>query len=206
MTSLARAERIALCDLLERVGPDAPTLCEGWRTRDLAAHLVIREGRPDAALGIVLPPLASRTGRVQAAVAARPWSELVDAVRSGPPRLLRPVDEVMNTIEYFVHHEDVRRAGPDGAPRELDPALEDALWRRLRTAGRLMFRRAGVAVRLDAPGRDEVRVGSGAETVRVSGAPSELVLFGFGRGAHAEVGLDGTDSAVERLRSAPLGL
>lgn len=206
MTILARTERVALCDLFDRVGPEAPTLCEGWSTRDLAAHLVIREGRPDAALGIVIPLLASRTERIQDAVARRPWGDLVDAVRSGPPRVLRPVDEVMNTVEYFVHHEDVRRAGPGSAARQLDPALEDALWRRLRSTARLMFRRAGVSVELDAPGRERVRAGSGTETVRVSGAPSELVLFGFGRGSHAEVGLDGSESAVARLESASLGL
>jgi uncharacterized protein (TIGR03085 family) len=206
MTSFARGERVALCDLFDRVGPDSPTLCEGWSTRHLAAHLIIREGRPDAALGIVVPPLAQRTERILGEVAGRAWSDLVGAVRSGPPRVLRPVDEVMNTVEYFVHHEDVRRAVPDFAPRQLDPALEDALWRRLRTTSRLMFRRAGVSVELEAPGRGQVRAGSGTETVRVIGAPSELVLFGFGRGSHAKVDLEGTEAATTRLRSASLGL
>ena len=46
-------------------GPDEPTLCEGWNTRDLAAHLVLRESRPDAALGVVVRPLAGRTARLQ---------------------------------------------------------------------------------------------------------------------------------------------
>ena len=206
MTKFARDERSCLCDLFERLGPDAPTLCEGWSTRDLAAHLYIREARPDAAAGILLRPLAPRTERVQAEAAGRPWGELVGAVRSGPPSLLRPVDEAMNTVEYFVHHEDVRRAQPDWEPRQLDPAMEDSLWRRLRTVGRLMFRRAGVTVELAAPGHTPVRVGSGTDTVRVGGAPSELVLFGFGRGAHARVELDGPPDATERLRSAPLGL
>jgi hypothetical protein len=36
-------ERLELCDLLLELGPDAPTLCEGWTTADLAAHLVLRE-------------------------------------------------------------------------------------------------------------------------------------------------------------------
>ena len=58
MTSPVRRERYALCDTFEAVGPDAPTLCTPWRTRDLAAHLVIREGRPDAAVGLLVPPLA----------------------------------------------------------------------------------------------------------------------------------------------------
>src|SRR5262249_60545235 len=52
----------ALCDTLERVGPAAPTLCEGWTTADLAAHLVVRERKPLAGPGIVLGgPFASYT-------------------------------------------------------------------------------------------------------------------------------------------------
>src|SRR5690606_24047731 len=42
MTEHARAERHALADLLMAVGPDAPTLCAGWTTAHLAAHLVVR--------------------------------------------------------------------------------------------------------------------------------------------------------------------
>ena len=38
-TSLARRERDALCDLALLLGPDAPTLCEGWDARDLVTHL-----------------------------------------------------------------------------------------------------------------------------------------------------------------------
>jgi integrase len=95
MTILARTERGALCDLFDRVGPEAPTLCEGWSTRDLAAHLVIREGRPDAALGIVIPPLASRTERIQDAVARRPWGDLVDAVNLAGVRRSHPIVPVL---------------------------------------------------------------------------------------------------------------
>jgi uncharacterized protein (TIGR03085 family) len=51
---LAQLERSRLCDLFLEVGPDQPTLCEGWTTADLAAHLVIRERRPDAAPGILV--------------------------------------------------------------------------------------------------------------------------------------------------------
>nr|BFF25281.1 hypothetical protein GCM10025732_32460 [Glycomyces mayteni] len=36
-------ERRDLCELLAEVGPDAPTMCEGWTALDLAAHLVLRE-------------------------------------------------------------------------------------------------------------------------------------------------------------------
>ena len=51
----AQRERSALVDTLRAVGPDAPTLCDGWKTRDLAAHLVVRERRLDATPGIMVP-------------------------------------------------------------------------------------------------------------------------------------------------------
>ena len=84
----ARDERLALCALLDKSGPDAPTLCEGWRTADLAAHLVLRERRPDAALGIIGGPLAGYTDRVRRGMVARnPFALLVETIRTGPPRL-----------------------------------------------------------------------------------------------------------------------
>ena len=36
----AQRERRALVETMRTVGPDAPTLCGDWTTRDLAAHLV----------------------------------------------------------------------------------------------------------------------------------------------------------------------
>ena len=112
--SYATDERRALCALLDKTGPDAPTLCEGWTTGDLAAHLVLRERRPDAAAGVAGGPLAGYTARVQQRLRDRiPFPDLVRMIRSGPPRLsvmaLPGVDERANSVEYFVHHEDVRR-------------------------------------------------------------------------------------------------
>ncbi len=113
--SFARDERSALCALLDETGPAAPTLCEGWRTLELAAHLVLRERRLDAAAGVLGGPLAGHTERVQRTLIERtPFPQLVAAIRSGPPRLspfrIPGVDERANVVEYFVHHEDVRRA------------------------------------------------------------------------------------------------
>src|SRR5882757_8722515 len=144
MSGFARAERQALADTLIRVGPDAPTLCAGWNAADLAAHLVIREGRPIAAMGIMIKPLASVTKRVQDQTRDRtPFPELVERVRKGPPvwspTRLGAVHEAANTVEYFVHHEDLRRGVGDG-PRELGPDLADDLWNRLRKQSRLLFR------------------------------------------------------------------
>ncbi|HEY0698515.1 MAG TPA: TIGR03085 family protein, partial [Micromonospora sp.] len=65
MSRYARSERLALADLMLALGPDAPTLNEGWDTRDLAAHLIVRERRPDAAAGILLRPLGAHAERVR---------------------------------------------------------------------------------------------------------------------------------------------
>ena len=142
-------ERLALCATLEKAGPDAPTLCAGWTTRDLAAHLVLRERRPDAAAGIPGGPLAGHTAKVQQRLAAAPYPALLATIRSGPPRLslfaIPALDERANTVEFFVHNEDVRRAAPDWAPRDISPGLSDALWDRLRMA-RFKLRKAPVGV------------------------------------------------------------
>ncbi|MGJ4074519.1 maleylpyruvate isomerase N-terminal domain-containing protein [Corynebacterium macclintockiae] len=60
--STSQSEREALANLLQQSGPDAPTLCEGWSTRDLAVHLVIREYRPDAAAGLFFKGARKPTG------------------------------------------------------------------------------------------------------------------------------------------------
>ena len=101
MTRFASSERQGLCDTFERVGPDAPTLCSPWRTRDLAAHLVVRERRPDVSAGILVPALAGRLAKVQDGYAAWEWPRLVNEVRTGPPAWsptsLRSIDEATNT-------------------------------------------------------------------------------------------------------------
>ena len=188
------------------VGPDAPTRCEGWTAADLAAHLVLRERRPDAAVGIVAAPLRDYTTKVQRRLRDRPWPSLVGAVRSGPPAILRPLDEQMNLVEMFVHHEDVRRAQPGWEPRTLDPAEERALWARLSPMARLARRRMPVGVTLEAPGYGRIEVRAGEPHVTVSGAPSELQLFMFGRQDVARVETSGPPDAVARLRAASLGL
>jgi uncharacterized protein (TIGR03085 family) len=140
----AQDERQALCDLLAEVGPDQPTLCAGWQTSDLAAHLVLRERRPDAGAGVMGGPVARYTRRVQRHLADRhSFARLINTIRTGPPRLsvfgLPGADEKLNLVEYFVHHEDVLRARPDWQPRKIDAELTDELWDRLNMA-RLMLR------------------------------------------------------------------
>ncbi|MEU5428690.1 TIGR03085 family metal-binding protein [Streptomyces olivoreticuli] len=210
MSTHAQRERLLLADLLETAGPGAPTLCTGWRTRDLAAHVVVRERRSDAAAGLVIKALAPRLERVQAEFAAKPYEELLQLIRTGPPRLspyaLKQVDEAANTVEFFVHTEDVRRAQPDWAPRELDPVFADALWARLERVARMLGRKSPVGLVLRRPDGRTAVAHRGAPVVTVTGEPGELTLFAFGRQAAARVELTGDENAVAKLQEAALGL
>jgi uncharacterized protein (TIGR03085 family) len=203
-TSLAQQERTTLCDLFVERGPDAPTLCEGWRTVDLAAHLVVRERRPDSGPGLVWPPLAGHTDKVRRAVRDRtPWEKLVETVRRGPPLLLRPFDAPMNTVEFFIHVEDVRRAQDGWEPRPISAELADALWARVGPGG--MAKKVPATVVITSPGRADKERGTGPR-LTLAGDPGELVMFGAGRQGAARVEISGDAALAEQLRAASLGV
>ncbi|AKU16743.1 TIGR03085 family metal-binding protein [Luteipulveratus mongoliensis] len=217
MASLAQQERQALCDTFELVGPDADTLCAGWTTRDLAAHLVLRESRPDAAIGMFVSALSSHTDSVMSSLAAQPWEQLVQTVRSGPPFLspfrIGAIDQVANTGEFFIHHEDVLRGVDPSARRELTSAAERELWPVVQRMAKMTLRGVDVGVEAQSDGHGEavLRRGSGPEqTVTLKGAPGEILLSIAGRagadGARADVEIDGPPDAVAAYRSATMGL
>jgi uncharacterized protein (TIGR03085 family) len=211
MTTAATVERRAFCDLLAEVGPDVDTLCEGWTARDLAAHVVVRERRPDAAIGIIAKPFASYSERVRSSTAEGSWDELVERIRSGPPKLspmrLDALDRTANTIEFFVHHEDVRRAQDDWTVRELDPELVDDLYSALKRMVKLLTRKAPAGMVLEpTDGRPAITAKQAEPMVTLRGPVSELVLFVYGRQAHAQVELDGPAEAVAALRTASFGV
>ncbi len=200
----ARAERLALCELMSELGPEAATMCEGWNTADLAAHLVVREYRPLAAAGITLPPLAGFTERARAKTRNRtPYDELLARVRQGPPKWsvfgLPGMDKALNTAEYFVHHEDVRRAQPGWEPRPADPVLDEQLWRRLRGAARLIMRKVPAEVTVVRPDGKTLLLTKGGKRARVHGPVSELVLWVFGRADVAQVRFTGEEGAITAL-------
>ncbi|MFD7245919.1 TIGR03085 family metal-binding protein [Streptomyces massasporeus] len=203
MSTHAKRERLLLADLLETAGPDEPTLCEGWTTRHLAAHVVVRERRPDAAGGILIKQLASRLDKVMAEYTDKPYEELIQLIRTGPPRFspfsLKPVDEASNIIEFYVHTEDVRRAQPDWSPRDLDPVFQDALWSRLERTARLMGRGVPTGLVLRRPDGQTAVAHRGTPVVTVTGEPSELVLFCYGRQSASKVDLDGDENAIAKL-------
>ncbi len=204
----AQRERAALVETMRTVGPDAPTLCGDWKTRDLAAHLVVRERRLDATPGITIPALAGYTANVQRQVAeSTDWDELLDKVASGPP-LYSPfklLDPVANMGEMFIHHEDVRRAQTDWEPRQLDDGTVRALGRGLPIMARLTLAKAPARVSLRTPvGKTLATVGRGPE-VTVTGEPQELLLFISGRDA-VRLEFDADEALVDAVRASRRGL
>ena len=207
--SLVRRERHALCDTALALGPDAPTLCGDWTARDLVAHLLVRENSMIGAAGITFSPMAGVTERAMAKAARAPFAGMVEKLYDPglTPYRLPGVERLTNTLEYLVHHEDLRRAQPAWEPRELPVADEDELWKLLRGSAKLATRKVDAAIvvrRSDRPGQ-EATIRKGADPVVVTGKPSELVLFFFGRSQLHGVTFDGPPSAISRLQDADRG-
>ncbi|MGV8848563.1 MAG: TIGR03085 family metal-binding protein [Propionibacteriaceae bacterium] len=209
MTS-SHDERLALCDDALAAGPDAPTLCDGWTVADLVAHLYIRENDPLAALGVVIPALKDFTARrMSAALTRYGFAGLVKVVRNGPGRWspFRLFEEAANSLEMYVHHEDIRRAGADPSPRDLGVAVENDLWGRIGMA-RMAFRKSPVGVvleRSDMPGTT-LRAKPGTRTVTLVAPPSELILYAFGRQTVADVRFVGDPETVAGLEHVHIGM
>ena len=206
--NLARAERAAICDAFEKAGPDRPTLCGEWTTRDLLAHLLVRERQPLAAAGIMIPALAAVTERAMRGYHDLPWAEAVQLFRGGPqqwsPFRIERVDATANWNEFFVHHEDVRRGVPGWEPREPDEERDSQLWAGARRTG-MLLRRSPVGVVLARPSGERHVVKTGPGVVTAVGEPGELVLFAFGRDA-VRVELQGEPGDVEALTGTPRGV
>ncbi|MEV5568951.1 TIGR03085 family metal-binding protein [Spirillospora sp. NPDC052269] len=204
-------ERARLCDLLEELGPEAPALLTPWTNRDLAAHLVLRERDYVAAPGLVLPGAWGRfTERRRRALAQHDFAGLVARIRSGPPPGFFRIGWVRggpNLNEFFVHHEDVRRANGRG-PRMHEHAMDEALWRNVRLAPWFLARRLrGAGLELHRAGTTEtVRARRGEPVARISGAPGELLLYLFGRKDSAQVEITGPPTAVQAVRYTQFGM
>jgi uncharacterized protein (TIGR03085 family) len=213
MEPMSRTERAALCNTALEAGEQAATLCGSWTVKDLVIHLLVRERDPLGAPGILVPQLEGLTDRSARRLGQQDFTALVERVRSGPPKwsplALPPLDRAVNTLEYFVHHEDIRRAGTRWQPRELTEREQKAIWRSVGMAGRGLVRSAGVPVEIRWPGADKERTAvlrKGEDAAVVSGAPGELAMFLFGREQHTGLEFTGSPASVEKLQQAGLGL
>ena len=214
-----RRERHALCETALVLGPDEPTLCEGWTVRDLIAHLLVRDSPSIAAAGISIPLMSRFTERAMAAAAREPFEAMVRRLRDPgiTPYRLPGVERVVNTLEFFVHHEDLRRAQPDWEPRVLTEADQEELWRLLKGVAKLRARKVGYGLvirghtRVDATSRAgsrhlETTARRGSTPIRLTGPVTELVMVLFGRRQAREVSWDGPADGLAQLRGAGLGL
>lgn len=203
--SFAQRERSRLAELFLEVGPDAPTLNEGWNTFDLAAHLLIRESKPLALPGMFVDALSGMTEKETSKVKARPYAEVVNEWAAGPPVWIKPFDAAMNTAEHFIHHEDVRRGGREVRPRDFSRTVNAQLLALAKRFGAMTLRKAQAPVILTPPDLPPVTLGDkagvaqrGDDVLRVSGAPGELLLWVSGRNA-AEIELTGASEALDGL-------
>ena len=189
-------ERAGICDLFDELGPDAPTLCEGWTTADLAAHLVLREH------------FSRWSDKQRAAEKAKGYPAVVARLRAGAPLVpwrLPRVRNLLNGLEFFIHHEDVRRAnGREPRPEMAD--LEALAWRLTGYSGKRLAR----AIRpngLDLVRPDGARRTRGSGDMAVlTGPATELILYLGGRRATAHVTLSGPDDAVAAVERTTLKL
>jgi uncharacterized protein (TIGR03085 family) len=205
--SLARRERQALCDLALTLDPSAPTLCGDWDLASLLAHLIVRERRLLGASGIMVPALAGVTERAMAKESARGVPAMVALLRKPPltPYSLPVVERYTQTLEYVVHHEDIRRAQPGWEPRELPVEDVEELWTLVSKSGSYLGRNLEVPTRIARSDRPEesARFSKGdGDPVVVTGPVVELVMWAFGRTALREVTLDGPADALARLEAS----
>jgi uncharacterized protein (TIGR03085 family) len=214
MTTFVQAERDALCDTALEVGPDAPTLSGDWTAKDLLCHLLVRERSAIGAPGISVPFLSRITDLEMKRLAKRDYAELVEKFRARPllnPVALPQVDAWFNTLELFVHHEDLRRAQPEWSPRALDGRARSTIWKAISVAGKMLVASAGVPVTIRRTDVERTSVLApailpGSEPVVVSGLPGEVTLFLYGRAQTRDLTFDGPDESVRKLRGASLGL
>jgi uncharacterized protein (TIGR03085 family) len=209
MTPVAEAtlaEHRALADTLTAVGPEAPTLVEGWTSTELAAHLASLEllgglplfvGRQLISRVHPRPTEGSRqmAERGLERARAKGYAWCVARARS-PHRLpLRGAGGPVAIFEVYVHHQDVLRPADDLPPRAAPRELESSLPWLLAFHGRRLDD-VHLCVETDAGAHE---TGAGAPIV-VRGEVGEVVLWLAGRGPHCSVEVEGDAAVLDRLR------
>ena len=209
MTTFARRERSAICQTLRQLGPDQPTLCQGWSTKDLLVHLIVRENRPDAAVGLFIPFLSSYTDSISKKYTEKSFEDLISIFENGPkspsPFALPKVDELANTFEFLVHHEDILRAQNEYQPRKFTEEDAKFIWSRFTKSAVFFMRKVkvGVVAKTD---QGTYTLKRGNDVVTISGNIIDLVMFAFGRQNKTEIVFEGNPLAVEKLKNSDLSL
>ena len=197
-------EKRALVATLQHADPTAETLCEGWDVQRLLAHLIVREQEPLTSMKDVRAqqppgrePGLSRL--VDQSATSDGYRALVARFVDGPPAWspMSWAAEQINQLEYVVHHEDIRRAGPDPAePRSLPPGQQAALWKQVGPVSRLSLRKAPTGVILARPDGVTQVIKKGEPAVTLTGEPAELALYVMGRRDSARVEVTGPEAAI----------
>lgn len=207
--------REVLAETLLAVGPGAPTLCAGWQSEDLAAHLYLRERNAGVGMGLILRAFARVSENATRKLAKKSTSpesygKLVEQFRAGPPPLsplrIKALDETSNLIEYFVHTEDLRRAKDRWAPRALDEDYSQALWDELIKRAAILYRGVDLGIVLVQPSGPRHVAKRAPVSVAIIGEPAELLMHAHGRTEHALVTFEGQHDAVALLKTADVGL
>lgn len=206
--------REVLAETLLAAGPGSPTLCEGWRTQELAAHLFLREHKPAVAINLLVKAWNKNADKATAALGEQStspdaYAALVAKFRAGPgkfsPMSLPKVDRSANLIEYLVHTEDVRRATERWAPRALDANYSDALWGQLVKNAAILYRGVDLGIVLVNPAGERHVAKRAPVSVAIIGEPAEILLHANGRVGQALVSFEGQPDAVALLQTAEVG-
>ncbi len=207
--SLVKTEREQLANSLTEVGPNQPTLCSGWQTQDLLAHLVSRERRPDAAAGLVIPALKNWRTKIENEFATRKYADLIQDFRNGPsflnPFSIPLVDNLANLIEFVIHHEDVRRGQLNWVARTDIAELQTEIKNRLPRFALLALRKSPVGVVMVDENSTQHWLKRGAAVVELRGEPIEILLYLAGRQAQANVSIGGSPAVLATFERMKFG-
>lgn len=124
--AMAKAERADLADFLESLQPDqwdSPSLCQGWRVRDVAGHVVSFEERSWGGVVSLAAKAGFRPNRVndmaRAEYARMAPQELAEFLRAHltPHRATALFGGRVGLTDAMIHHQDMRR--PLGIARQI---------------------------------------------------------------------------------------
>ncbi|MEU6716820.1 maleylpyruvate isomerase family mycothiol-dependent enzyme [Nonomuraea sp. NPDC046802] len=125
---LAQDERSDLAAFLATLSPhqwEAPTLCDGWRVRDVVAHMISYDELDGRGLlrrfaaGRFLPDRVNAVGVAHYASRSPEELQSLLAEHLRPRGLTTAFGGKIALTDCLVHHQDIRR--PLGLPRDIPP-------------------------------------------------------------------------------------